>query len=175
MVASSSTRQPSFQCGLSGLLSFDCSRQRLVAARFPASPGAPLIITHDSLSSDEPPLVDPELRTGKPSTSRTGLQLTTLCPHSDHRMPLHTPTNFLNAFFFFCTVNTPEKTQTLSASGTYRQQVPSVFGYDHINCNPPVLIRTPKLTQFEPAQYWGGGPPGNSAVLYPFLPLYCLP
>ncbi len=41
------------------------------------------------------------------------------------------------------------------------------FGYDHINCNPPVLIRTPKLTQFEPAQYWGGGPPGNSAVLYP--------
>ena len=41
------------------------------------------------------------------------------------------------------------------------------LGYDHINCNPPVLIRTPKLTQFEPAQYWGGGPPGNSAVLYP--------
>ena len=41
------------------------------------------------------------------------------------------------------------------------------IGYDHINCNPPVLIRTPKLTQFEPAQYWGGGPPGNSAVLYP--------
>ena len=35
-------------------------------------------------------------------------------------------------------------------------------GYDHINCNPPVLIRTPKLTQFEPAQYWGGGPPGNT-------------
>ena len=44
---------------------------------------------------------------------------------------------------------------------------PITFGYDHINCNPPVLIRTPKLTQFEPAQYWGGGPPGNSAVLYP--------
>jgi hypothetical protein len=102
------------------------------------------------------------------------LSSTTLCPHSDHRMPLHTPTNFLNAFFFFCTVNTPEKTQTLSASGTYRQQVPSVFGYDHINCNPPVLIRTPKLTQFEPAQYWGGGPPGNSAVLYPFSPFYYL-
>ena len=44
-----------------------------------------------------------------------------------------------------------------------------IFGYDHINCNPPVLIRTPKLTQFEPAQYWGGGPPGNSAVLYPIF------
>ena len=45
----------------------------------------------------------------------------------------------------------------------------NTFGYDHINCNPPVLIRTPKLTQFEPAQYWGGGPPGNSAVLYPYF------
>ena len=45
----------------------------------------------------------------------------------------------------------------------------NTFGYDHINCNPPVLIRTPKLTQFEPAQYWGGGPPGNSAVLYPSI------
>jgi hypothetical protein len=50
--------------------------------------------------------------------------------------------------------------------------LPLTFGYDHINCNPPVLIRTPKLTQFEPAQYWGGGPPGNSAVLYPFLPFF---
>jgi hypothetical protein len=50
--------------------------------------------------------------------------------------------------------------------------LPLIFGYDHINCNPPVLIRTPKLTQFEPAQYWGGGPPGNSAVLYPFLPFF---
>jgi hypothetical protein len=75
MIASPSTRQPSFQCGLSGLLSFDCSRQRLMAARFPASPGTPLIITHDSLSSDKLPLVDPELRIGKPSTRRTGLQL----------------------------------------------------------------------------------------------------
>ena len=45
----------------------------------------------------------------------------------------------------------------------------NLTGYDHINCNPPVLIRTPKLTQFEPAQYWGGGPPGNSAVLYQFF------
>ena len=42
-------------------------------------------------------------------------------------------------------------------------------GFDHINRNPPVLIRTPKLTRFEPAQYWGGGPPGNSVVLNPFL------
>ncbi len=42
------------------------------------------------------------------------------------------------------------------------------FGFDHINRNPPVLIRTPKLTRFEPAQYWGGGPPGNSVVLNPF-------
>ncbi len=40
-------------------------------------------------------------------------------------------------------------------------------GFDHINRNPPVLIRTPKLTRFEPAQYWGGGPPGNSVVLNP--------
>ena len=24
-------------------------------------------------------------------------------------------------------------------------------GFDHINRNPPVLIRTPKLTRFEPA------------------------
>jgi hypothetical protein len=46
-------------------------------------------------------------------------------------------------------------------------------GFDHINRNAPVLIRTPKLTRFEPAQYWGGGPPGNSVVLNPlffFLP-----
>ena len=43
------------------------------------------------------------------------------------------------------------------------------FGFDHINRNPPVLIRTPKLTRFEPAQYWGGGPPGNSVVLNPFF------
>ena len=41
------------------------------------------------------------------------------------------------------------------------------FGFDHINRNAPVLIRTPKLTRFEPAQYWGGGPPGNSVVLNP--------
>ena len=40
-------------------------------------------------------------------------------------------------------------------------------GFDHINRNTPVLIRTPKLTRFEPAQYWGGGPPGNSVVLNP--------
>jgi hypothetical protein len=43
------------------------------------------------------------------------------------------------------------------------------FGFDHINRNAPVLIRTPKLTRFEPAQYWGGGPPGNSVVLNPFF------
>jgi hypothetical protein len=47
----------------------------------------------------------------------------------------------------------------------------SVLGFDHINRNAPVLIRTPKLTRFEPAQYWGGGPPGNSVVLNPF---FCL-
>jgi len=75
MTASPSTRQPSFQCGLSGLLSFDCSRQLLMVARFPASPGAQRIITHDGLSSDKLPLVDPELRTGKPSTRRTDLRL----------------------------------------------------------------------------------------------------
>jgi hypothetical protein len=45
------------------------------------------------------------------------------------------------------------------------------FGFDHINRNPPVLIRTPKLTRFEPAQYWGGGPPGNSVVLNPIFAL----
>ena len=37
-------------------------------------------------------------------------------------------------------------------------------GFDHINRNAPVLIRTRKLTRFELAQYWGGGPPGNSVV-----------
>ena len=70
-----STRQPSFQRGLSGLLSFDCSRQRLMAARFPASPGAPLIITHDSPVLRQTAAGDPELRIGKPSTRRTGLRL----------------------------------------------------------------------------------------------------
>jgi hypothetical protein len=45
----------------------------------------------------------------------------------------------------------------------------SCLGFDHINRNAPVLIRTPKLTRFEPAQYWGGGPPGNSVVLNPLL------
>jgi hypothetical protein len=44
-----------------------------------------------------------------------------------------------------------------------------LFGFDHINRNAPVLIRTPKLTRFEPAQYWGGGPPGNSVVLNPIF------
>ena len=32
-----------------------------------------------------------------------------------------------------------------------------VDGFDHINRNAPVLIRTPKLTRFEPAQYMNGG------------------
>ena len=48
-------------------------------------------------------------------------------------------------------------------------RTPNSFGFDHINRNAPVLIRTPKLTRFEPAQYWGGGPPGNSVVLNPFF------
>ena len=48
----------------------------------------------------------------------------------------------------------------------------SSFGFDHINRNAPVLIRTPKLTRFEPAQYWGGGPPGNSVVLNPLFRLF---
>jgi hypothetical protein len=108
------------------------------------------------------------------SSTERRLDSATLCPHSGHRMPLHTPTNVPGAFFFFCTVNTPENADPLSASDTGRQHGLCTFGYDHINCNPPVLIRTPKLTQFEPAQYWGGGPPGNSAVLYPFLPFYYL-
>ena len=42
-------------------------------------------------------------------------------------------------------------------------------GFDHINSNVPVLVRSPKLTRFELAQYWGGRPPGNSVVLNPFL------
>src|SRR5437879_8537662 len=50
----------------------------------------------------------------------------------------------------------------------------SSFGFDHINRNAPVLIRTPKLTRFEPAQYWGGGPSGNSVVLNPFFVSFCL-
>ena len=44
----------------------------------------------------------------------------------------------------------------------------SGIGFDHISRNAPVLIRTPKLKRLEPAQYWGGGPPGNSVVLNPF-------
>ena len=59
-----------------------------------------------------------------------------------------------------------------SAISIYRlgsQYLQRTFGFDHINRNAPVLIRTPKLTRFEPAQYWGGGPPGNSVVLNPFL------
>ena len=51
-----------------------------------------------------------------------------------------------------------------------------VVGFDHINRNAPVLIRTPKLTRFEPAQYLGGGPPGESVVLNPLffsLPFFC--
>ena len=35
--------------------------------------------------------------------------------------------------------------------------------------NATVLVRSPKLTRFELAQYWGGRPPGNSVVLKPFL------
>ena len=42
-------------------------------------------------------------------------------------------------------------------------------GYDHITFNAPDPIRTPKLKDVEPAQYWGGGPPGNSVVLYPLF------
>ena len=42
-------------------------------------------------------------------------------------------------------------------------------GFDHINRNAPVLVRSPKLTRFELAQYWGGRPPGNSVVLNPFV------
>jgi len=53
--------------------------------------------------------------------------------------------------------------------GTSSDCFPSAFGFDHINRNAPVLIRTPKLTRFEPAQYWGGGPPGNSVVLNPLF------
>ena len=37
-------------------------------------------------------------------------------------------------------------------------------GFDHINRNPPVPIRTPKLTRFEPAQYQPG-----TVVLNPIL------
>ena len=48
-------------------------------------------------------------------------------------------------------------------------------GFDHIDRNAPVLIRTPKLTRFEPAQYWGGGPPGNSVVLNPLFFFPCFP
>ena len=34
-----------------------------------------------------------------------------------------------------------------------------------INRNAHVLARSRKLTRFEPAQYWGGGPPGNRVAL----------
>ena len=46
-------------------------------------------------------------------------------------------------------------------------------GFDHINRNAPVLVRSPKLTRFELAQYWGGRPPGNSVVLNPFSLITC--
>ena len=49
------------------------------------------------------------------------------------------------------------------------QRLGNAYGYDHITFNAPDPIRTPKLKDVEPAQYWGGGPPGNSVVLYPLL------
>ena len=57
-----------------------------------------------------------------------------------------------------------------NTKGTYPHEEAGIIGFDHIDRNPPVLIRTPKLTRSEPAQYWGGGPPGNSVVLNPFFP-----
>ncbi len=43
------------------------------------------------------------------------------------------------------------------------------LGHDHTSHKAPDPIRTPKLNWLGPAQYWGGGPPGNSVVLCPFL------
>ncbi len=59
-----------------------------------------------------------------------------------------------------------------SASSKTHESV-GTDGFDHINRNPPVPIRTPKLMRFEPAQYWGGGPPGNSVVLNPLFFVFC--
>ena len=56
----------------------------------------------------------------------------------------------------------------LQSVGYKTRAVTIYIGYDHINRNAPVLVRSRKLTRFELAQYWGGGPPGNSVVLYPF-------
>jgi hypothetical protein len=75
-----------------------------------------------------------------------------------------------------CSSNFAASISHQRCGGWYRSQSLHCFdGFDHINRNPPVLIRTPKLTRFEPAQYWGGGPPGNSVVLNPFLHFSRLP
>jgi hypothetical protein len=39
-----------------------------------------------------------------------------------------------------------------------RYRLPYSDGFNHLNRTAPVLIRTPKLTRFERAQFWGGGP-----------------
>ena len=68
-----------------------------------------------------------------------------------------------------------ELAQNLRANPTKKKKAKDIsdfrmssIGFDHISRNAPVLIRTPKLKRLEPAQYWGGGPPGNSVVLNPF-------
>ena len=45
------------------------------------------------------------------SSTERQLSSTTLCPHSGHRAPLHTPTNVPNAFFLMYTVCLPSKTK----------------------------------------------------------------
>ena len=51
------------------------------------------------------------------SSTERRLSSTALGPHSGHRVPLHTPTNVPNAFFLFCTVNTPAKKNKNSVRG----------------------------------------------------------
>ena len=34
--------------------------------------------------------------------------------------------------------------------------IPSYIVYDHITLSPPVLVRSPKLSNFEPSRYLGG-------------------
>jgi hypothetical protein len=50
--------------------------------------------------------------------------------------------------FCFCG-ETPARVVVVSVMSRSGER--AFFGFDHINRNPPVLIRTPKLTRFEPA------------------------
>ena len=75
------------------------------------------------------------------------------------------PLDTLWEFIVWVQVFRQHKLSQKVTRGMTSDDASTIDGFDHINRNAPVLIRTPKLTRFEPAQYWGGGPPGNSVVL----------